>query len=149
MPGIDAIDTVREFLERGGPVLLAIGVVTFLMWTLMLERLWYFLRVQPREVKRVQEKYGAFIERFPDFESLAEAPLRSVLAAWSGLGYNRRAQALKKAAEIVVSDYGGKLPRAIEKLLARTMYSPFIGGSNVKTPPGPLRNVSMCVPVLS
>jgi biopolymer transport protein ExbB len=59
MPGIDAIELVRAFLERGGNVLLAIGGVTFLMWMLMLERLWYFWRVQPREVKHVQEVWGA------------------------------------------------------------------------------------------
>lgn len=76
------------------------------------------IMLQQTKVKRVQEKYGVFLERFPDFESLARAPLRSVLAAWSGLGYNRRAQALKKAAEIVVSDHGGKLPRGIEQLQA-------------------------------
>lgn len=59
MPGIDAIEVVRAFLERGGNVLLVIGGVTFLLWTLMLERLWYFWRLQPREVKRVQEIWEA------------------------------------------------------------------------------------------
>jgi biopolymer transport protein ExbB len=52
---LEPIAAVRVFLERGGEVLLVIGAVTFLMWTFMLERLWYFKVVQPREAKRVEK----------------------------------------------------------------------------------------------
>ncbi len=52
---LEPVAAVRVFLERGGDVLLAIGAVTFLMWTFMLERLWYFKVVQPREAKRVEK----------------------------------------------------------------------------------------------
>jgi biopolymer transport protein ExbB len=55
MPWTDAVEALRAFMERGGSVLLWIAAVTFLMWTLMLERLWYFRRVQPREMNRVHE----------------------------------------------------------------------------------------------
>ena len=55
----EPIEIVRVFLERGGTVLLAIFGVTLLMWTLMLERMWYFRRLQPKEVKRVQEIWNA------------------------------------------------------------------------------------------
>jgi biopolymer transport protein ExbB len=63
MPTLDAIEVVREFVERGGNVLLAIGGVTLLMWTLMLERLWYLRQVQPREAKRVREIWEARRDR--------------------------------------------------------------------------------------
>ncbi len=52
---LEPVAAVRAFLERGGDVLLVIGAVTFLMWTFMLERLWYFNVVQPREAKRVEK----------------------------------------------------------------------------------------------
>ena len=45
--------------------------------------------------------YHAFLERFPDPQALAAAPAADVLAAWSGLGYNRRALALQRAAAVV------------------------------------------------
>ncbi len=56
---IEPIAAVRAFVERGGDVLLLIAAVTFLMWTLMLERLWYFKVIQPREAKRVEDIWRA------------------------------------------------------------------------------------------
>ncbi len=53
------IAAVRAFIERGGDVLFLIGGVTFLMWTLMLERLWYFKVILPREVRRVEDIWRA------------------------------------------------------------------------------------------
>jgi biopolymer transport protein ExbB len=55
VPEFEAVAAVRDFLETGGQVLLFIGVTTLVMWTLMLERAWYFWRVQPGEAARVQE----------------------------------------------------------------------------------------------
>ena len=49
---LDAIAVVRDFLELGGEILSVIFVMTFVMWTLILERHWYFHFVHPREVKR-------------------------------------------------------------------------------------------------
>lgn len=74
--------------------------------------------LQQTQVVRVLEKYGPFIRRFPDFESLARSPLRDVLGAWSGLGYNRRALHLRETARAVVERHGGALPRDLESLLA-------------------------------
>ncbi|HVO77171.1 MAG TPA: A/G-specific adenine glycosylase, partial [Candidatus Bathyarchaeia archaeon] len=48
---------------------------------------------------------------FPDASSLARAPLRDVLRAWSGLGYNRRALHLRESARVIVSRHGGAVPR--------------------------------------
>ncbi len=66
--------------------------------------------LQQTQVDRVRPKYTEFIRRFPNFKSLAEASLREVLAAWHGLGYNRRGLYLRQAAEIIRSRYKGKLP---------------------------------------
>jgi A/G-specific adenine glycosylase len=72
--------------------------------------------LQQTQVSRVIEKYESFLRRFPDFESLARAPLRDVLRAWSGLGYNRRALHLRETARIVVSEHGGRLPADLDRL---------------------------------
>ncbi len=76
------------------------------------------LMLQQTQVKRVIEKYREFLRRFPSIESMASAPLRAILEAWQGLGYNRRALALKRLATIVVDHYGGRIPRTIEVLKA-------------------------------
>ena len=57
--------------------------------------------LQQTQAARVVPYYLAFLERFPDAGALAEAPAADVLAAWSGLGYNRRALALQRAAAVV------------------------------------------------
>jgi A/G-specific adenine glycosylase len=66
--------------------------------------------LQQTQVERVKEKYKRFIGRFPDFETLAAATTADVLSAWQGLGYNRRALALRQTAVRVVEDFGGILP---------------------------------------
>jgi A/G-specific adenine glycosylase len=75
------------------------------------------IMLQQTQVARVEEKYKQFVTAYPDFAALAKAPLSSVYAVWQGLGYNRRALALKKAAHIVMTDYKGKLPRSPEELI--------------------------------
>ena len=66
--------------------------------------------LQQTQVPRVVPKYEAWMAEFPTFDALAAAPLEAVLRAWQGLGYNRRAIALKRAAEIVAGERGGELP---------------------------------------
>jgi len=75
------------------------------------------IMLQQTQTKRVVKKYGQFIEAFPDFESLAKASLREVLELWHGLGYNRRAKSLKETANIVVTDFKGKLPSSPDALI--------------------------------
>lgn len=72
--------------------------------------------LQQTQVARVREKYGEFIRAFPTIGDLARAPLAQVLAAWQGMGYNRRALYLKRLAETVVREYGGVIPRRREQL---------------------------------
>ncbi len=68
------------------------------------------IMLQQTQVGRVAEKFDIFIKQFPSFASLAEASVADVLRAWQGLGYNRRALALKKIADIVVRDCKGTVP---------------------------------------
>ena len=74
------------------------------------------LMLQQTQVERVERKYLEFIAAFPDFRALARAPLRKILRVWQGLGYNRRALAVKRLAVRVVREWGGKLPSRIEDL---------------------------------
>src|SRR3954471_4355062 len=59
--------------------------------------------LQQTQAARVVPYYEAFLERFPDPAALAAAPTADVLAAWSGLGHNRRALALQCAATAVAA----------------------------------------------
>ena len=59
------------------------------------------IMLQQTQVDRVMRAFPKFVARFPDWRALAEAPTKDVLAAWSGLGYNRRALFLKRIAEAV------------------------------------------------
>jgi A/G-specific adenine glycosylase len=68
------------------------------------------IMLQQTRVNAVLEHYREFLDRFPDVAALAAAPLDSVLAAWSGLGYYRRARALHHAARVLVNDLGGQFP---------------------------------------
>lgn len=67
--------------------------------------------LQQTQMTTVLPYFESFMARFPSFEALAAAPEQDVLHAWSGLGYYRRARMLKRAAEKIVSDFGGSLPR--------------------------------------
>ncbi len=72
--------------------------------------------LQQTQVERVIPKYPAFLGQFPDPASLVAAPLPELLAAWQGLGYNRRALALQRAARMLVEQYDGQVPDDPEQL---------------------------------
>ncbi len=74
------------------------------------------IMLQQTQVPRVIEKYKIFLKNFPTVVDLARAPLRDVLALWSGLGYNRRAKFLQQCAISIANEYGGKFPKTIEML---------------------------------
>jgi A/G-specific adenine glycosylase len=60
--------------------------------------------LQQTQAGRVIDRYERFMQRFPTLEALVAAPPSSVLAEWNGLGYNRRALALRRAAIVVARD---------------------------------------------
>jgi len=59
VPEFEALRAVRDFVETGGDVLLLIGLVSLAMWTLILERAWYFRLVYPRVAREVAESWRA------------------------------------------------------------------------------------------
>jgi A/G-specific adenine glycosylase len=74
--------------------------------------------LQQTQVKTVIPYYEKFLRAFPTIAALNRAPLSRVLRAWSGLGYYRRAENLKKTASALIKRHGGRMPRDYEKLRA-------------------------------
>jgi A/G-specific adenine glycosylase len=66
--------------------------------------------LQQTQVDRVVPYYLRFLDRFPTVEDLANSPTSDVIRIWSGLGYNRRAVNLQRAARAVVDELGGSFP---------------------------------------
>lgn len=85
--------------------------------------------LQQTQVSRVAVKFPPFVQRFPDFATLAAAPLSDVLGMWSGLGYNRRARFLHRSAQTIENEYGGILPDTPEELVTLPGIGPNTAGS--------------------
>ncbi|MCU1323288.1 MAG: HhH-GPD family protein [Acidobacteriaceae bacterium] len=68
------------------------------------------IMLQQTRVAAVIEHYHDFLRKFPTIVALSLAPEAEVLAAWSGLGYYRRARMLHKASQFIVRERGGSLP---------------------------------------
>lgn len=75
--------------------------------------------LQQTQTGRVGPTYLAFLTRFPTLQRLAHAPAMEVIEAWKGLGYNRRAVNLQRAAHVIEHDHLGILPEdpAVLRLL--------------------------------
>jgi A/G-specific adenine glycosylase len=76
------------------------------------------LMLQQTQVPRVLARYEPFVERFPTPAACRAASVGEVVAAWSGLGYNRRAANLHRCAVAVCERHDGRLPDDIDALLA-------------------------------
>ena len=87
------------------------------------------LMLQQTQVSRVLEKFEPFLRRFPTVECLANAEETDVLAAWSGLGYYRRARLLHAAAKAIQKEFGGNVPRTLEELLTIPGIGPYTAGA--------------------
>jgi len=74
------------------------------------------IMLQQTQVERVRIKYDEFLSAFPTPAALALAPLADVLRVWQGLGYNRRALALKRSAEEIESRFNGQFPHTVDEL---------------------------------
>jgi len=82
-------------------------------------RIWLSeIMLQQTRVAAVLEHYRVFLERFPTVRALAAASEDEVLAAWSGLGYYRRARMLHQCATTIVQNHDGRFPQTAEALLA-------------------------------
>lgn len=85
--------------------------------------------LQQTQVDRVTPKFLVWVERWPNFASLAAASTAEVVGAWKGLGYNRRALRLQELARIVTQDYAGELPAGRAQLEALPGIGPNTAGA--------------------
>ncbi len=81
------------------------------------------LMLQQTQTERVLPKYQEFLEVWPDFQSMASSSLLEVLSRWKGLGYNRRALALRNIA-IATGAFDWTLPKEYSQLLEFPMIGP-------------------------
>lgn len=76
------------------------------------------IMLQQTRVEAVKGYYKRFLEALPDISSLADAKEDLLLKLWEGLGYYNRVRNLKKAAQIIVDQYGGAMPGSYKELLS-------------------------------
>jgi A/G-specific adenine glycosylase len=80
---------------------------------------------QQTQIGRVDEAWVGFMDRYPTPNALAEASTAEVLRAWAGLGYNRRALNLQRAAVAIEARHAGSVPDSIEDLEALPGVGPY------------------------
>jgi len=81
--------------------------------------------LQQTRVETAIPYYERFLAAFPDLAALASADEEDVLRLWAGLGYYARARNLRRAAQAVVREHGGRVPRSAEALAALPGVGPF------------------------
>ena len=74
------------------------------------------IMLQQTQVATVIDRYQTFLIKFPNVQSLAQAPLDEVMALWAGLGYYTRARNLHACAKMIVAQYAGQFPQLPEQL---------------------------------
>jgi A/G-specific adenine glycosylase len=85
--------------------------------------------LQQTRVETAEPYWRRFLERLPTLRELAAADEEVVLALWSGLGYYRRARALRAAAREIEARHGGEFPRQREAALALSGVGPYTAGA--------------------
>ena len=76
------------------------------------------IMLQQTQATTVVPYYHRFLERAPNVAALAAAPADVVMGLWSGLGYYARARNLHRSAQIIMSEFGGALPRSASQIAA-------------------------------
>lgn len=87
------------------------------------------IMLQQTQVERVRGFYTRFLKAFPTITDLGQASPAQVITAWQGLGYNRRALALHRAAQVITTQYQGTIPRTYEELVALPGIGPYTAGA--------------------
>ena len=85
--------------------------------------------LQQTRVEAVIDHYHRFLARFPTVQALAASTEDEVVAAWSGLGYYRRARALREAARVVVEEHAGVLPSERDAFRSLPGVGPYTAGA--------------------
>ncbi len=81
--------------------------------------------LQQTQVSRVVPRWHDFLEAFPTPADCAAAPAGEVVRLWDGLGYNRRAANLHRAATVIAEQHGGLVPADLDDLLALPGVGPY------------------------
>lgn len=118
--GVEELDRVR--LEPFRALVLARGRELYrdLPWRRTTDpyQIWISeVMLQQTQVSRVDGRWQHWLERFPTVDALAAAQTADVLDEWQGMGYNRRALALHRAAQ-AIAEMGGQIPREVAALVA-------------------------------
>jgi A/G-specific adenine glycosylase len=71
---------------------------------------------QQTGIERVGPTWRQFVDRWPQAADLAQATTHELVSAWAGLGYNRRALALREAARSIVENHDGQVPMTVDSL---------------------------------
>ncbi len=87
------------------------------------------IMLQQTRVEAVKGYYARFLKALPTVEALAACDDETLFKLWEGLGYYSRARNLKKAAQIIVSQYGGRFPGAYGDILALPGVGPYTAGA--------------------
>jgi A/G-specific adenine glycosylase len=85
--------------------------------------------LQQTQVSRVEERFGAFMDRFPTPGAMAEAGEDAVVAMWSGMGYYRRARSLYRASVEIEERFGGEVPGDVGALRGLTGVGEYTAGA--------------------
>ncbi len=83
------------------------------------------IMLQQTQVSRVIDRWHEFLDRFPTATACADAPTSAVIELWAGLGYNRRAVNLWRAAVEVRDLHAGALPTTVEGLQSLPGVGPY------------------------
>jgi len=87
------------------------------------------IMLQQTRVEAVRGYYTRFLEALPTIADLAVVDDDRLLKLWEGLGYYNRAKNLKRAAQVVIRDYGGVFPRTHDEILALPGIGPYTAGA--------------------
>lgn len=99
------------------------------------------IMLQQTQMERGVRYFEAWLRRFPDIRSVAEADENAILSAWEGLGYYSRARNLHAAASRIMAEHGGRFPQSPEAIAAL----PGVGGYTA----GAIASIAFNLPVVA
>jgi A/G-specific adenine glycosylase len=90
-------------------------------WAVLLSE----VMLQQTQTSRVEPKWHLFLDRYPNPHRLRDSPMPEVLELWQGLGYPRRAQALRRLVGEVADRFDGEVPGSLDDLLSLPGLGPY------------------------
>lgn len=87
------------------------------------------IMLQQTRVEAVKPYYARFLDVIPDIKALSECEHDTLMKLWEGLGYYSRARNLQKAAQQIMTDFGGKFPRSYQEIRSLTGIGDYTAGA--------------------